>query len=929
MSSSPRPQTAPVFRSGLPMKLSAWMTLSSRGASSSTSSTSRRRAFSYVRLSGEVLSIATDQFALPVVEHDVRGARIEVKRKEFKVILADGAGVVGGKMDSAEEVRTWVDSLREAGHRVFGERYEVGGVVGVGGRSVVRYCKGVVGAPVVADVRGDVFVVKVVKRGRRGGEVDALEYRRLERERQVVTMLSVHANVVQTVDVFYSVERLHVVMEEMRGGTLEKLLEKHGGRLPEPHVRAVMRDLLKALASLHSQSVVHRDVRPGSLFLSKKKFPMEIALGGFGEAAVVEGERVNRDVLEGMVGEPEYMAAEMVRREKYGPAVDMWSAGIVMYRCIAGEGPFGGGGTRAVFDRVRKGVVNFDAPVWHHISDGAKSLIRQLLNPDSHKRISAVAAGLSTWVLQRPARRQRSITTSTSSTTSATYGGFVARAGSADGAVETRARDELPCYTASSSLRLPRTSSRPANPKRLIPSATAVAAAGPPTVVAPAAPPTALAAAAKAATPPLSPTSRYDGRLQLPTDAQVISRYDGRLVLSPSPGPDDRFRRRPSAGGSVGSGSSGIHAFSEGADVRPDVRIRVRNHVPSVPSMVSLSSGDVETEAEDDEEAVGHSEQHQPATAPVQIGAITGDRVRSRFSAGLRGHCLRVGHMVEMLEAAESDGEKVESVADRHAASVVPPGVDTVEPASLQSHPSADPGSSSISSSSSSSSSTFSRGTAPERSDKAHNQASYYSAGRLRNLPDNYVPDTPTRSSSVRTPSSSSGLADDDEKARLVFTPSLRKIQESGLQAMARENPSRMRRIMSSNVMQQQLSTLLPYRRKLVITSRAFVAVFRLLALVRGHSLTRQLGTGTEARNWGEHVNDIINQRKDFHESPTIVSSPRGDTDHFMPRIRGEAGGRVSELSSRSVGTGGSSTPKKKGSSRGFLRVPSRRGSLK
>jgi hypothetical protein len=130
---------------------------------------------------------------------------------------------------------------------------------------------------------------------------------------------------------------------------------------------------------------------------------------------------------------------------------------------------------------------------------------------------------------------------------------------------------------------------------------------------------------------------------------------------------------------------------------------------------------------------------------------------------------------------------------------------------------------------------------------------------------------------------------------RLVVTPSLRRIHERGLHAVARENPERMRRIMSHKGMQQQLSTLLPYRRKLIVTARAFIAIFRMLALHRGHSVTRQLSVleDQEKHDTVEHINDIVGQRKACHapasSSDALASAAQQDVgSRFLPRSRGE-----------------------------------------
>jgi hypothetical protein len=99
---------------------------------------------------------------------------------------------------------------------------------------------------------------------------------------------------------------------------------------------------------------------------------------------------------------------------------------------------------------------------------------------------------------------------------------------------------------------------------------------------------------------------------------------------------------------------------------------------------------------------------------------------------------------------------------------------------------------------------------------------------------------------------------------RMVQSGSMRKIHEEGLQEAMRDNPARMKRLLSSRLVQQHLSCTLPYRRKLIITARAFVAVFRLIALSKGHSLTRQISLIEDKSRCerANHVNVIVDKRR-------------------------------------------------------------------
>lgn len=324
--------------------------------------------------------------------------------------LSNGRRLYTCHCGSFEEMQSWAQSLLFASQRCFERFYTLGSLIAEGTYSRVYY------AYDLADPT-QVFAVKIIKK--RMHDITALEW--VRRERHVNSVLN-HPAIVQAVDMFSTVEKDHLVFELMRGGTLADLLKKHK-RLPESYARVVFRELTTALNHIHSKNIVHRDVRPENIFCSGNKFPMSIALGDFGYANFVSEKRVNHDVLTTMIGVPPYISVDICRRIKYGPLVDMWSAGVVLYEMLSGEKPFQGRSDREVIEKIKKGVVTFDSPIWKTISPDAKRFVRQLLQTDPHKRISALASLQHRWLNSTPSR-PGSVNTScpTSPTTGLLFG---------------------------------------------------------------------------------------------------------------------------------------------------------------------------------------------------------------------------------------------------------------------------------------------------------------------------------------------------------------------------------------------------------------------------------------------------------------------------------------------------------------------------
>lgn len=371
---------APTFRHGLPMRMTGWLGVRVGWVP--------RRLSRFAKLNGEVLSFHESERTLPLDEFDIVGAIVEFSangvKKSFRVTA--GRRTFHLHCGSFEEMQTWAQSLHFASMRSFGRFYSLGALIREGAYSKVYYAYDV-------EHPDDVFAVKVVKK--KAYDIQALEW--LNRERLVNTVLN-HPTVVQAVDMFSTVDKDHIVFELMRGGTLADLLDRQkGNRLPESYARVVMRELLTALHYVHSKNIVHRDVRPDNILCSREIFPMAIALADFGYATFVSDSSVNRDVLTTMIGTPPYIAVDICRKIKYGPLADIWSAGVVLYEMLCGEAPFISRSNR-VYEKIRKGRVSFTQPVWKTISPEAIGFIRQMLQIDPHKRISALAALQHSWL---------------------------------------------------------------------------------------------------------------------------------------------------------------------------------------------------------------------------------------------------------------------------------------------------------------------------------------------------------------------------------------------------------------------------------------------------------------------------------------------------------------------------------------------------
>ncbi len=146
-----------------------------------------------------------------------------------------------------------------------------------------------------------------------------------------------------------------IAMPLLKGEALDERLKREG-RLPIPAVLKLGRETAEGLAAAHAQGLVHRDIKPGNLWLEGTDASdgagfRRIKILDFGLARAVQDDQ-HLTGEGGMVGTPAYMAPEQAGGEEVDHRTDLFSLGAVLYRCCAGELPFHGPNTMAVLSAL-------------------------------------------------------------------------------------------------------------------------------------------------------------------------------------------------------------------------------------------------------------------------------------------------------------------------------------------------------------------------------------------------------------------------------------------------------------------------------------------------------------------------------------------------------------------------------------------------
>jgi serine/threonine protein kinase len=160
--------------------------------------------------------------------------------------------------------------------------------------------------------------------------------RRLRREARIAAGIT-HPNIVTFLDVIDGEGgELWLVMEYVPSRSLSQLLD--GGKsLPVRQVRAIGLQLAGALEALHSQGIMHRDVKPGNVLIAQDGV---VKLTDFGISRSVSGDETATETV-GAGGTPGYLAPEIANGEEPTPASDIFSLGATLFAGVEGVSPFG------------------------------------------------------------------------------------------------------------------------------------------------------------------------------------------------------------------------------------------------------------------------------------------------------------------------------------------------------------------------------------------------------------------------------------------------------------------------------------------------------------------------------------------------------------------------------------------------------------
>ena len=242
--------------------------------------------------------------------------------------------------------------------RLLGGRYELDGIVGRGGMAEVYRAR---------DIRLDRIVA--VKTLREDLARDQTFQARFRREAQSAASLN-HPSIVAVYDtgedMMGPTPVPYIVMEYVDGRTLRDLLRDDRRLLPERALE-ITDGVLRALDYSHRNGIVHRDIKPGNVMLTRTG---EVKVMDFGIARAVSDAQATMTQTAQVIGTAQYLSPEQARGERVDARSDLYSAGCLLYELLTGRPPFTGDSPVAIaYQHVRENPippsrVDPEIPAW-------------------------------------------------------------------------------------------------------------------------------------------------------------------------------------------------------------------------------------------------------------------------------------------------------------------------------------------------------------------------------------------------------------------------------------------------------------------------------------------------------------------------------------------------------------------------------------
>uniref|UniRef100_A0A8C7JHK1 Maternal embryonic leucine zipper kinase n=1 Tax=Oncorhynchus kisutch TaxID=8019 RepID=A0A8C7JHK1_ONCKI len=255
-----------------------------------------------------------------------------------------------GEMDSAAELLKY---------------YEVYETIGSGGFAKVKLGRHI--------LTGEKVAIKIMEKKELGEDLP-----RVKVEIEAMKSLS-HQHVCRLYHVIETNTKIYMILEYCPGGELfDYIIAKD--RLSEEETRVFFRQIVSALAYVHSQGYAHRDLKPENLLIDEDH---NLKLIDFGLCAKPKG-GLGYELMT-CCGSPAYAAPELIQGKAYiGSEADVWSMGVLLFALLCGYLPFDDDNCMVLYRKITRG--SYNNPHW--LSPGSILLLNQMMQVDPKHRVT-------------------------------------------------------------------------------------------------------------------------------------------------------------------------------------------------------------------------------------------------------------------------------------------------------------------------------------------------------------------------------------------------------------------------------------------------------------------------------------------------------------------------------------------------------------